>query len=386
MFFFFLPGIVAQAFLLDLPGPLDAELSLLQFNAEVMSSKDVAPSPASTMQASMVTRANHHSCPFGITDEGVAATVQTMAEANCSLDEERIQVLTRPRPRAWFGQAVIRVAYSSVNPVNWKVLLNNPFSVAYPQPMGLDFAGTVESVGLGCDLSPGDEVWGVGQGTYAEYAAVDCPATGRKPAGLSMKEAGVLPLVALTGLEGLQWAGAPWASGPTVVVLGGSGGTGSAGVQLAKALGASKVITTASPSNFEFVRDLGADEVIDYHTANWWEVIPARSVDLVYDCVCLAGTGDNAYRVLKDGGSFVTIQSTPLANATTRASRPSVSQHSYILSKRDRGQLDILRSFAEARQLTAAIDSVFGLKSIPEAFGASMTSHTVGKIAIDTQA
>mmetsp|Transcript_100727 Transcript_100727/g.260206 ORF Transcript_100727/g.260206 Transcript_100727/m.260206 type:complete len:400 (-) Transcript_100727:72-1271(-) len=345
-----------------------------------------ASAPATTMRSCMATRKNNHPCPPAVGDEGVAATIADMEAYNCSLDAERIQVVTRPRPQAGLGMALVKVAYSAVNPVNWKLLLHNMPLVLYPQAMGNDFAGTVEEVGAGCDLPVGAEVWGMTTGAYSEYVLASCPIVGRKPSNLGMLQSGVMPLVALTGLEALQWAGAPWTDGPTVLVLGGSGGTGSVALQLAKAMGAARVITTCSPSNFDYVRSLGADQVIDYHTQNWWEVIPFGVVNVIYDCVCELGTGDHAYQILADGGRFVTIQNSPLAGAASVAKRPSVHQHSFLLSQTGRDQLDILKEIAEAGHLNVTIDSVFGLTSVPSAFNASMTAHTLGKIAIDTQA
>merc|ERR1719454_1605822 len=109
----------------------------------------------------------------------------------------------------------------------------------------------------------------------------------------------------MTGLEALFKAGAPWTSKPTVLVTGGSSGTGHFGIQLAKSLGAGKVITTCSPGNSDLVKSLGADEVIDYHTSNWWDAIPAGSVDVIYDCISLPKSGNHAYKILADDGHYV---------------------------------------------------------------------------------
>merc|ERR1711988_1720869 len=109
-------------------------------------------------------------------------------------------------------------------------------------------------------------------------------------------------MVALTGVEALTWAAGGRkfnSSNVTVLVLGGSGGTGHVGIQIAKAMGAARVITTCSEKNADFVRSMGADEVIDYHKDDYSEVLPPKSVDMVYDCVVLTATGDKAYPLLK---------------------------------------------------------------------------------------
>ena len=109
-----------------------------------------------------------------------------------------------------------------------------------------------------------------------------------------------------------------------MLVLGGSGGTGHIGIQLAKAMGASQVITTCSGTHADFVRGLGADRVINYHEQNYWDVLPPKSVDVVYDCVGQTGTGDKASAVLKEHGGFITLLPTGRPSLSTRFRRPDI--------------------------------------------------------------
>ena len=120
---------------------------------------------------------------------------------------------------------------------------------------------------------------------------------------------GALPKVALTSYKALLWFlhADAWTGSETIVILGGSGGTGSAGIQLAKRLGAGTIMTTTSTANMQYCRDLGADTVIDYTTTNWAEVVEDGSVDAVYDTVGQAGTGRTALKKLKSTGYYVTI-------------------------------------------------------------------------------
>ncbi len=134
------------------------------------------------------------------------------------------------------------------------------------------------------------------------------------PRLMGFSEAGALPKVALTSIKALVWyAGAKndsmWKNGPRVLILGGSGGTGSTGIQLAKAYGAADIVTTTSADNFAYCKSLGATRTIDYKTQDWWNsaVIPDGSVDVIYDCVGQQGTGDRAMAKLKTGGYYVTI-------------------------------------------------------------------------------
>merc|ERR1712061_32090 len=126
----------------------------------------------------------------------------------------------------------------------------------------------------------------------------------KKPAALNMTEAGAIPVAGLTGLQDLTWAAgeSERLDGKTVVVLGGSGGTGHIGIQMAKALGAKEVFTTCGPDHLDFVKSLGADRAFNYHTENWYEILEDQSVDVVYDCVGQRGTGDLAVPKRAQGG------------------------------------------------------------------------------------
>lgn len=153
---------------------------------------------------------------------------------------------------------------------------------AFPAKLGMDMAGVVVKVGPGCTrIKVGDEVWADladdGLGGYATYAAAEEAHLGVKPANLEWDSASVLPLVSMTSLAALKAAGAPWSdmetsvdtnsiasdasrksAGPVVMVLGGSGGCGFTGIQMAKAFGASEIWTTTSFLNFDFVKSMGA--------------------------------------------------------------------------------------------------------------------------------
>merc|ERR1712194_658039 len=170
--------------------------------------------------------------------------------------------------------------------------------------------------------------------------------------------------------------------GPTVVVLGGSGGTGHTGIQLAKALGASKVISTCGTDHVDFCKSMGADQVIDYHKENWHAVIPANSVDVVYDTVAIKGTGDLAYDILKDGGAFVTLLSDATASSATASKRPSIKQESFLLSQIQTTYLDTLKGFIDAGKLHGHIDETFTFAQVANAVNASMGGHTTGKISV----
>merc|ERR1712137_1118560 len=116
----------------------------------------------------------------------------------------------------------------------------------------------------------------------------------------------------------------------TVVVLGGSGGTGHVGIQMAKAMGAKEVITTCGTSHVDFAKSLGADRVIDYHKQNWTDVLSDQSVDVVYDCVGIAKTGDQAFPKLRKGGKYATVHIGALASPLAKLKRPDVKQSFHL--------------------------------------------------------
>lgn len=194
-------------------------------------------------------------------------------------------------------------------------------------------------------------------------------------------------MVALTGYDALTWAagGSTFSSkNTTVLVLGGSGGTGHLGIQLAKAMGASEVITTCSSSHIDFVKGLGADRVIDYHEQNYWEVLPQKSVDVVYDCVGLSGTGDHAFPVLKEHGSFVSLLPTAMPSISTKLKRADVHLNFPTCvgpcSRYDR--IDKISAMVASGKLKVHIDKTFDLQDIAKAYNVSLAGHTTGKVAL----
>eukprot|EP00429_Kryptoperidinium_foliaceum_P075863 CAMPEP_0176214008 /NCGR_PEP_ID=MMETSP0121_2-20121125/15950_1 /TAXON_ID=160619 /ORGANISM="Kryptoperidinium foliaceum, Strain CCMP 1326" /LENGTH=320 /DNA_ID=CAMNT_0017553083 /DNA_START=112 /DNA_END=1074 /DNA_ORIENTATION=+ len=180
------------------------------------------------------------------------------------------------------GQVLVRVRAAAVNPVDYK-LPKVPVvkRSTYGRPVGLDLAGVVEAVGPGVELRPGDEVYGNSTaGTIADFCVAEAAKVAPKPGKLSFEEAAALPTVGLTSLQALDRVGA--GEGKRVLIIGGSGGCGALGVQMAKAMGAAHVTATCSAKNVEKVREHGADEVIDYNSQ---EIPREPPFDCIYDTV-----------------------------------------------------------------------------------------------------
>jgi len=258
-----------------------------------------------------------------------------------------------------------------------------------------DVAGIAVALGPGVErIQVGDEVWGqathslpAAGGTFREYVAIPEIVLGLKPKSMNMIEAGATPLVALSGYGSLTSA----AGGPrfekddvTVLVLGGSGGTGHVGIQIAKAMGASQVIATCSGANTEFVKSLGADKIIDYHKENYYEVLASKSVDVVYDCVCQPGSGDQACAIIKDGGHFVSLGPNALPSESAKRKRADINSYFTICAfdavKHDR--IDAVAAMVEQGLLKVHIHETYKLDDISKAFTHLNTGRTIGKVAL----
>jgi NADPH:quinone reductase-like Zn-dependent oxidoreductase len=239
-----------------------------------------------------------------------APTTMTAVRASGSAgpaDFSKVSVVTNLAvPKPGLGEILIQVNSSSVNPVDWKLIEKGQgfdAIIHYPHTLGFDVAGTVVQCDKCKRLKVGDEVWadlgmieplnGGELGGYAQYAVAKESQTGLKPSGMSMAEAASLPLVGMTSYQVLKKTGAPWkisaGSNFTVLITSGSGGTGFVGIQMAKAFGATFVVTATSKENIDFCKAQGADLVIDYEIEDIFSAVPDNSLDVVYDNYGAAG-------------------------------------------------------------------------------------------------
>ena len=211
-----------------------------------------------------------------------------------------------PRPEPAAGEVLVRVRAAGVGP--WDAWIRAGKSVL-PQPLpltlGSDLCGVVEGVGPGvAGFDPGDEVFGVTNkqftGAYAEYAAAAAGMIARKPHRLGHVEAAAVPVIAVTAWQ-MLFDHARVAAGQTVLVHGGGGNVGALAVQLARHEGA-RVLATASAADLDYVRGLGANEVIDFRSARFEDV--TGPVDAVIDTVGGA-VQQRSFGVLKPGGVLV---------------------------------------------------------------------------------
>jgi NADPH:quinone reductase-like Zn-dependent oxidoreductase len=310
-----------------------------------------------------------------------------------------------PEPVVGAHDVLVRVEAAGLNPLDEKIRAGEFKQVLpYKLPLipGNDVAGTVIRVGAGVrGFKPGDEVYArPGQdriGTFAERIAVAEGDLALKPASVSMREAGSLPLVALTAWQALVERGRV-RPGQNVLIHAGAGGVGSVAIQLAKHLGAS-VATTASGSNADFVRELGADTVIDYRTRDFEQRL--AGYDLVLDS--LGGENlEKSLRVLRPGGKAIGIGGPPdPAFAREAGLNPLLRLVIAGLSSKVRRQakklgvtyefLFVRASGDQLRQITALVDQgvlrpvvgrVFGFDQTPQALQSLSRGGIRGKAVI----
>jgi NADPH:quinone reductase-like Zn-dependent oxidoreductase len=240
---------------------------------------------------------------------------------------EVLQYGDRPDPVAAPGEVVVDVRAASVNGADWKVRAGQYKQTKFPLGLGRDFSGVISALGAGVDdLKLGDAVFGVlemGQeGAYAEKVAIKAAIVAKKPAGLSDVDAAALALTGLTALSSVEDT-LQLQRGETILIQGGAGGVAGFAIRLAKHIGA-RVITTTSAANRDYVRDLGADEVIDYNTQDFTKVV--SGCDAVLDTVG-GDVAQKSFAVLKPGGRAAFIASGAQAPSPDRSDVLSESRH-----------------------------------------------------------
>jgi NADPH:quinone reductase-like Zn-dependent oxidoreductase len=290
---------------------------------------------------------------------------------------EVLQYGDLPDPVAGPGEALIDVHAASVNAADWKFRggeYGRHAQTKFPQIPGRDFSGTISAVGSGVDLAVGDAVFGVRaagtEGTYAEKIAIGAAIIGKKPEALSHINAAALALTGLTAIDAVEHT-LKLKRGETILIQGGAGGVASFAIQLAKYLGA-RVITTTSAANVDYVRDLGADEVIDYNAQNFTRVV--SGCDAVFDTVG-GDVARQSFAVLKPGGRAAFIASGAEAPKPDRsdvtALRPPVPRSRQAMER--------------IAQLYAAAIKLYRLSEAVEAHRLSQSRHFRGKLVLQVR-
>lgn len=290
---------------------------------------------------------------------------------------ESLVLDTIPRPAPAAGEVLVRVHAAAVNPVDWK--LQQAGRLRHPAVPGGDLAGTIVAVGAGVDgwqcgdavLATVDQV--AQQGSYAEYVAVRPDQMLRKSAALGFDEAAGVPTAGIAAWRYLLAAGQV-AAGDRVLIHGAAGGVGSMAVQLAKARGA-YVIATASTRNHAYLRELGADETIDYTTTRFEDV--ARDIDLVFSTVA-GDTLDRSVAVLRDGGRLVTATGTLPREACEAGRITCPPAPGWEVA----AGFAALAPYLENGSLRVNVERVFPLEQAGDAQELSRAGHVRGKLVL----
>ncbi|MEV4256798.1 NADP-dependent oxidoreductase [Spirillospora sp. NPDC049652] len=301
---------------------------------------------------------------------------------------EVLKIVEAARPESGAGEVLVRVHAAGINPVDWKTRERGRFADGTRPPftLGFDVSGVVAAVGYGVSIfQPGDEVFGMPRfphpaGAYAEYVTAPARHFAPKPAKLDHAHAAAVPLAALTAWQALVDT-ADVRPGERVLVHAAAGGVGHLAVQIAKARGA-HVIGTASAAKHGLLRDLGADELVDYRETDFAEAV--QDVDVVLESI----GGDypaRSLRTLKPGsGRLVSIlppsESWPAAEAEARGVRAG-----FVLVEPDHHALREIAALIEDGGLRVQVQDVLPLERVAEAHALGETNRTAGKIVLSVR-
>ena len=316
-----------------------------------------------------------------------------------------LQLAEVPEPQLRDDEVLVQVHAAGVNQLDSKIK-DGQFKLILPYRLplilGHDVAGVVVKAGPSVrQFKPGDEVYARTDdfriGTFAEFVPVKESSLAPKPKGLTMEEAASIPLVGLTAWQALVET-AKLSKGQRVFIQAGSGGVGTFAIQLARHLGAT-VATTTSAANFELVRSLGADVVIDYRTQDFEDVLHD------YDVVLNSQDGKTlgkSLRVLKGGAKLVSISGPPdpafgrniaapafvrlvmrlLSSGVRRRARGRGIDYSFLFMRANGGQLREITRLIEAGAIRPVVDKVFAFESTNEALAYAEAGHAKGKVVI----
>jgi NADPH:quinone reductase-like Zn-dependent oxidoreductase len=297
---------------------------------------------------------------------------------------EVLQEAERSRPEPGLSQILVRVHAAGLNPTDWSHRARKIFLGPPPFVLGWDVSGVVEATGFGVTLfQPGDEVFGMlpyphGVGSHAEYVTGPARAFAFKPANLDHVQAGAVPLAALTAWQALADT-ARLSAGQRVLIHAAAGGVGHLAVQIARARGA-YVIGTASARNHDLLRSLGADELIDYQTTDFAEVVGA--VDVVLD----AWGGDypaRSLRTLRPGGRLISLL--PFAPGVAAEAARLGLQAQVMLVEADHAGMNAIAQLVTEGRLRPVIAGTFPLADAAKAHELGEKRHVAGKLVLSVR-
>lgn len=300
---------------------------------------------------------------------------------------EKLELADMPLPTPAAHEVRVRVRAASINPVDYKIRQSGAWAgLPMPAILGYDAAGVVDAVGSGVThLAVGDEVFYCArifgrQGTYAEYHVEDAAIVVKKPPNLSFEEAASLPLAAMTAYDAIiTFFGTK--PGDTVLVHAGAGGVGAYAVQLANAAGA-RVLATGRAENAELIRDLGADDVIDYRTTRFEDEVnrltSGRGADAAFDTV----GGDTITRSINCVRAYGKLATIVHVDGSINGMQARNQQLYFGFMERTPAKIQALATLAARGQVRPLIDSTFPLERVADAHRKLEAGGMRGKIVI----
>jgi alcohol dehydrogenase len=283
------------------------------------------------------------------------------------------------------GKVVVTVKAAGVNPTDWKLsegYMQQIMPIQLPATLGWDFSGILEKAGTGVsDIKQGDEAYGQasvvfgGSGTFAEMALANADNIALKPKTLSHEEAAGLPTVGVTAWQALVDT-IGLSKGQNILIHGGAGGVGSIAIQLAKYLGA-YVATTVSEKDKQFVKSLGADEITDYKTQIFEDLL-SHDYEAVLDTVG-GETYSRSFKVLKRGsGVIVSTLEQPNQELMEKFGVKAIFEFSQV----NRERLTKLAQWVDQNNVHVNVDKTFPLDDAAKALEYQRNAHPRGKIVL----
>jgi alcohol dehydrogenase len=287
------------------------------------------------------------------------------------------------KPSVDTGKVLVTVYAAGINPFDSKFrsgIYKGMIPVTFPFTMGGDFAGVISETGAGVtDYKIGDEVYGTanilsgGTGAFADMALVPTENIYLKPNTVGFTESAAMPLVGVSAIQALI-DHIQLKSGQKILIHGGAGGIGSVAIQLAKSIGA-YVATTVGTNSIEFIKTLGADQVIDYQNEKFEDIV--KDFDAVYDTVG-GQTTNKSFLILKKGGILVSMLGKPDENLAQQYGVTVIGQG----TKTDTTHLKQLTELVDSGKIKVQIAMSFPMDQVQEAFTYAETAHKQGKVVL----
>lgn len=297
-------------------------------------------------------------------------------------DVTNIRVRDIESPSISDDQILVEIHASSINPFDQTVLSGGAESMAplnFPATLGLDIAGIVAEIGANVTgFAIGDRVYGTANamfgasGAFAEFAAVNPSSIGHTPSSISDSEAASLPTAGISGLQAINSLDV--SDGQKVFIHGGAGGAGSIAIQVAKARGA-YVAATASSTNSDYVKSLGADEVIDYKTQNYLD--SANDYDALFTTVWSENISESL-AIVKKGGKAISLVGPFDDTKSQELSVSASAQMTHVTTQ----ALSELRELIDSNLVKPVVDREYDLDHIQDAYTALASESIQGKIVI----